>query len=160
MPPLSADIPGSFYIVTFDSSYERQGLRWVSLRDSCFCCPRTSPCRTDCGSGCMSCSNLSWNTTDETLREVSYSVDAPMLSPVPSVSPIRIICNCRLSHRLAMSWMYAFVLSALCGVVVNKNVLNSYAVYRDAGSRHWPFPWFRICDLCHSGRGRFCHRIS
>jgi len=25
----------------------------------------------DCGSGFMSCSNLSWNTTDDTLREVS-----------------------------------------------------------------------------------------
>jgi hypothetical protein len=55
-------------------SYERQGLCWVGLV-ICALASRGAPlfggCRTDCGSGLMSYSNLSWNTTDDTLRDVS-----------------------------------------------------------------------------------------
>jgi len=73
-------------------------------------------------SGLMSCSNLSWNTTDDTLRDVSILFCAHegcvcMLSRVSH--RFELFCDDRLSEHLEMFWMYAFVLSALCGVVVN-----------------------------------------
>ncbi|KIM91981.1 hypothetical protein PILCRDRAFT_107096 [Piloderma croceum F 1598] len=66
--------------------------------------------------------NLSWNTTDDTLREVSVVLLSTRMLRLrivsrTSVSPICTI-NCRRSHRTEMSWMYAFVSLALCAVVV------------------------------------------
>jgi hypothetical protein len=105
-------------------SHERQGLCWVSLVIRALIFRGTSSfggCQTDCGSGLVSCSNLSWNTTDDTLREVSvvFCQRNGCVCPVPGVSPIRTICNCRLSHSSETSWMYAFVFGTLCGVVVS-----------------------------------------
>jgi hypothetical protein len=104
----------------------------------------------------VDCSNLSWNTNDDTLNQVRVLL---FRAPDASLQTCCFPC-CRHSASSARFSMYDMV-SRLCIHLrppPERRVTCLRSVYRHARSRHWSLPRLRLRYIWLGPRSRGCYR--